>query len=229
MYRRSARFYDLVHRDVPYGAQADALLQLIEAPLPHARTLLDVGCGTGRHLELLRERYRVQGLDASAELLAIARERLPDVQLHRGDIRTFELGRRFDVVTCLFAAIGYARTKAGLRAALTHLASHVAVTGLVMVEPWLAPPAPWHFAEAFADDPRRLLARIGRGWTEGGLWVSETDYLVVENGDAEHFRERHELGLFDETDYDGAFRAAGLAVDRTDAYGASGLFLGTPS
>jgi hypothetical protein len=138
----------------------------------------------------------------------------PTLPFHLGDIRTFELGHQFDVVTCLFATIGYARTTAGLRVALTQLASHVADAGLLLVEPWLAPTVPWHFAEAFAEDPHRLVARVGRGWTEGGLSVSDTDYLVVEDGAAEHFRERHELGLFDEADYDAAFRAAGLAVER---------------
>jgi SAM-dependent methyltransferase len=173
----------------------DALSKLISARFPHAQTLLDVGCGTGRHLELFRRAYRVEGLDASPELLAAAHERLPDIPFHVGDIRTFELGHQFDVVTCLFATIGYARTTAGLRVALTQLASHVADAGLLLVEPWLAPTVPWHFAEAFAEDPRQLVARVGRGLTEGRLSVSETDYLVVEDDAAEHFRERHELGL----------------------------------
>ena len=40
------------------------------AQAPRASSLLDVGCGTGRHLELLRERYEVEGLDVSPAMLS---------------------------------------------------------------------------------------------------------------------------------------------------------------
>ena len=53
-------------------------------------------CGTGRHLEYLRDRYDVEGLDISLELLTIARQRLPGIRLHHGDMTAFDLGKTFD-------------------------------------------------------------------------------------------------------------------------------------
>jgi ubiquinone/menaquinone biosynthesis C-methylase UbiE len=47
-----------------------------------AGSLLDVACGTGKHLEQLMRWYQVEGLDLDDGLLAIARERLPGVPLH---------------------------------------------------------------------------------------------------------------------------------------------------
>ena len=48
--------------------------------LPRGARLLDLGCGTGRPVAefLLRQRYAVTGVDQAEDLLALARERLPE-------------------------------------------------------------------------------------------------------------------------------------------------------
>ena len=43
-----------------------------------------------------------------------------------GDMRTFNLGRQFDVVTCLFRSIGYMQTPIDLLHALVNMAGHLA-------------------------------------------------------------------------------------------------------
>jgi SAM-dependent methyltransferase len=61
--------------------------RLVEAGDVRGRRVLDLGCGTGRLAAALAERCdcTVTGVDASAEMLAVARERLPaDVTLVRG-------------------------------------------------------------------------------------------------------------------------------------------------
>lgn len=136
---------------------------MIRSRVRHARSLLDVGCGTGRHMEHLREHDEVEGLDISDALLALARRRLPGVPLHKRDLRSFDLGRRFDVVTCLFSAIGYAETRDGLRAATAALTAHIASKGLLLLEPWVPPADGMRFAEAVGPDPTLAVARAGAG------------------------------------------------------------------
>ena len=100
----------------------------ISSPAAHrsgAASLLDVACGTGKHLELFRSWYEVAGIDLNADLVAIARERLPDVRLEVADMTAFDLGRRFDVVTCLFSSIGYVGTVERLDQAIATMAAHL--------------------------------------------------------------------------------------------------------
>ncbi|MBA2569767.1 MAG: methyltransferase domain-containing protein, partial [Chloroflexi bacterium] len=88
MFRKTAELYDLFYDWKDYAAEVERLAVIVAERVPGARTLLDVACGTGRHLELLRGRFVVEGVDLDAGLLAVARERLgPDVPLHRGDMR----------------------------------------------------------------------------------------------------------------------------------------------
>src|SRR5690606_13837529 len=95
VFTRSARFYDLLYAQKDYRMAAAKLRDLIGREAPKAATLLDVGCGTGQHLAHLREHYSVEGLDLDSGLLAVARERLPGVPLHKADMAAFDLGRRF--------------------------------------------------------------------------------------------------------------------------------------
>jgi SAM-dependent methyltransferase len=62
---------------------------------------LDVGCGpTGRFLTVLEEAgFAVEGLDASAEMLALARTRNAGATFHHADICEWEFSRAYDIVT----------------------------------------------------------------------------------------------------------------------------------
>ena len=108
----TADLYDLFYDFKDYAAEADAIRNIVTLRHPGARTLLDVACGTGRHLEHLRESFTVEGVDIDDGLLRVAADRLPGVPLDHGDMRDLDLGERFDVVTCLFSSIGYMQTVA---------------------------------------------------------------------------------------------------------------------
>ena len=102
--------YDRVYGAKDYAAETEKLRGIVHGRCPGAKTVLDVACGTGQHLYHLRRHYDAEGLDLSEAQLQIARKRNPDCTLHLGDMLTFDLTRRFDVVTCLFSSVGYLRS-----------------------------------------------------------------------------------------------------------------------
>ena len=69
-------------------------------------SILDVGCGTGRHsIELAKRGYAVTGINLSSEMLARAASaaKTADVGVEwiRSDATKFSLPRKFDAVICL--------------------------------------------------------------------------------------------------------------------------------
>jgi SAM-dependent methyltransferase len=213
MFTRSAGWYDAIYAWKDYKREAERLHTLIQQLARHpAATLLDVACGTGQHLTHLQAHYTVEGLDLDEQMLALARERHPDVVFHRGDMVEFELGRRFDVVVSLFASIAYTTSIARLEQALKSMRRHARPGGLVIVEPFIRPERfePGHVAAIFVDRPGLKIARINVGTVEGGVAVLPFHYLVGTPQGVEYFTERHELGLFSHEEYLGAFRAVGL-------------------
>ena len=141
VFTKTARHYDAVYSDKDYEGESEQLASLIRKWVPEAKTLLDVACGTGRHLEHLAQSsgFDCTGVDLDHEMLAIARERVPAAIFHAGDMCDFALDIEYDVVTCLFSSIGYARTVERMNRAVANMASHVLSGGILVVEPWITP------------------------------------------------------------------------------------------
>jgi SAM-dependent methyltransferase len=216
VFTRSARLYDAVYASIrDYPREAAELDELIQTRRSGARTLLDVACGTGAHLEHLTKRYEVEGLDADPKMLAVARERLPDVPFHEADMADFNLGKRFDAVVCMFSSIGYVKSEERLRAAIAAMARHLEPGGVLLVEPWLEPHV-WqerHVGATFVDEPELKIARMNIAASRDGVSIVDFHYLVGTPDGVEHFTELHELGLFTVEQHTEAFRAAGVEVE----------------
>jgi SAM-dependent methyltransferase len=104
----SAFLYD----SLATGVEGDVAFYVEEARAAGS-PVLELGCGTGRILIPMAEAgLEVVGVDASADMLAVAREKLqrcgPDVQrrvqLVPGDMRNFALDRSFSLVTIPYRA-----------------------------------------------------------------------------------------------------------------------------
>ena len=70
-FARYALCYDLLYRDKDYAAEAGYVGRLIRSATPAARSVLEFGCGTGRHARLLCTMgFDVHGVDRSPEMVA---------------------------------------------------------------------------------------------------------------------------------------------------------------
>lgn len=74
---------------------------LSAVPLEAAREVIDLGCGPGNSTEVLARRFpsaKVAGLDSSADMIAAARKRMPDVEFEVADIHTWQTSTAYDVI-----------------------------------------------------------------------------------------------------------------------------------
>ena len=155
-YSMAARYYDKLYAGKDYQGEVQRLVALLGVDANQkSLTLLDVACGTGRHLEYLSDFFQGEGLDSCPELLEAAKKRNPGVSFHLGDMTGFDLGTHFDVVTCLFGSIGYVKTPEKLRSAMRCMAAHLQPGGVLAIEPWFTPEKgrPNAVHAVFVDEP----------------------------------------------------------------------------
>lgn len=135
-----AAYYDLLYRDKDYAAEAAFVAGRLRARRPGARSLLELGCGTGRHAARFAEMgFAVTGVDRSEGMLEQARAHAPGCSFLAGDIRELSLSRRFDAVVSLFHVMSYQTTDADLGAALACAGAHLVPGGLLLFDFWHGP------------------------------------------------------------------------------------------
>ena len=230
----SAELYDAIYHFKDYARECERIAELIGEAVPNAHTILDVACGTGNHARFLKERYAIDGVDINPDYLRAARVKNPSGNYTYGDMTDFDLGRTYDVVTCLFSAIGNVKTAARLDRAIACMARHTRPGGVLIVEPWFTPDR-WNPPAQFihtGEIPRGVgadkVCRMSLSSREGDRSVLLFHYLRCTPGGIEHYSERMEFGLFTRDEMTRAFESAGMSV-RYDPEGlmGRGLYLGT--
>ena len=201
LYKNSAKYYDLIYSFKDYREEALKVKKLIGRFKKSSRNeLLEVACGTGKHLEHLKKEFKCVGVDINDGMLKMARQRLKNIDFRQADMINMELGKQFDIITCLFSSIGYVKTYENLQRTLKNFARHLRRGGVVIIEPWFTKKTYKVGAPHMTtyDAPDIKIARLNVSSADGNLSVMDMHYLVAEKDKGViHFSDRHELGMFE--------------------------------
>lgn len=130
--------YDAVYGSKKYDDEAAELETIIAAnSVSRGNMLLDVACGTGKHLQYLAEKFSVTGFDIENSQIERARERVPTGLFFQDDMRTFQSDKKYDAILCMFSSIAYMHDKNDFEMALVNFINHLKPGGCLIVEPWV--------------------------------------------------------------------------------------------
>ncbi|MBU6154228.1 MAG: class I SAM-dependent methyltransferase [Bdellovibrionales bacterium] len=137
-----SKYYDLIYQDKAYQIEAEFILRLIRKHHPAAKTLLNIGCGTGKHDRFFAEAgFQVTGIDLSSEMLEIARasNKGDSFQYLASDARDFRANEPFDAVVSLFHVFSYQNSNDDALRFLTTLRSALKTDGVGIFDYWYGP------------------------------------------------------------------------------------------
>jgi SAM-dependent methyltransferase len=146
LYDSFAQHYDSVVG--PRGDVARYLHRLIKRYHPKAKSVLELGCGSGSMLSLLAKHYRAVGIDSSKGMLQLAKQKAPQAKLIHGDITNFNLNQRFDVVLCPFDTINHVTSFNAWKRVFSLTHKHLAPGGVFVFDVNTE-----HKMEGYRNDP----------------------------------------------------------------------------
>jgi 2-polyprenyl-3-methyl-5-hydroxy-6-metoxy-1,4-benzoquinol methylase len=233
-----AAFYDVVFRSrgKNFEAEAEAVTRLIRSKLPTAKSLLDVACGTGAHLETFARLFEhTEGLELAPAMREIAEQKLPRLTVHQGDMRDFNLGRTFDAVTCMGNAVACVSSPDELDTAIGCMAEHLVPGGVLVAEPWWFPEnfIDGHVGGHLVNEDGRVISRTTHSTRQGRKTRMEIKFVVADSSGIKEFTDVLVVSLFTRDEYLAAFERAGCTVEFVEGLrleggrpNAPGLFVG---
>jgi len=216
-----AQFYDLYYANKDYSGEVDFVLYLASKFGLYPETVLDMGCGTGKHLiEMARRGLTGLGFDQSPEMLKAARNNLGSrgMEIALGDLRHFRTNKQYDLVVAMFAVMGYLTSNEDLLSGLLTARDHLTPNGLFIFDGWFGP-------AVLAQRPEERIYE----YTSGTQWVQRkvtpflntveqvvsVHYEIISrdaNGPEKRVTEDHKLRYMFVQEMKLAMQASGLAL-----------------
>ena len=163
-------------------------------------------------------------------MLKVARKNIRGMGFLKGDMMDFNINKEFDVITCLFSTIAYAKNYRNLKKVLKNFSSHMKKGGVLIIEPWFDKS---NFVEGHAhmttyDGDGIKIARVGFSKIRGDTSIIYNEYLIVEeNKGIKHLKDNYEEPLFERKKFLELMRESGLKpVFRRKGLSERGLYIG---
>lgn len=133
-YKNLATYYDLFFQQKDYQIEVDFILEAINKYSINSESILDIGCGTGSHLNLIKDKFTtIFGIDLNDEILNIAKKKVPEGCFVNSGMIDFSIQSKFDVITCLYAVFNYNKNiKSGIET-LKNIHTHLNTNGICLI------------------------------------------------------------------------------------------------
>lgn len=233
-----AAYYDLLYRDKDYEGEARYVRGLLAREGVTRGTLLELGCGTGRHASCLAVAgFAVHGIDRSPAMVETARRRAAGsgapLVFAADDVRSVRLDARFDGVISLFHVASYQTTNEDLEAMFRTAEAHLRPGGAFVFDFWYGPGV---LADRPAvrvkelEDERVKVTRIARPLLDANENVVDVRYTVLvrdKRGGLTELHEDHRMRYLFLPELRLLLGRAGLEIAHAEAWMTGELGLGS--
>ena len=213
LYHELAEWYPLLTLLDDYKEEAEYFHDiLVKNSSKQHVAMLELGSGAGYNAYFLKQWYEVTLTDLSEKMLDLSRKINPKCGHFLGDMKELRLDRTFDIVF-IHDAIGYMKYEEDLRKAIATASVHCKPGGVVLITPdyvkEIFKPHTDHGGEDGDDRSLRYLEWV-TGINANGTYTVDFILALRENDSVKTFHDRHEEGLFSESQWLNFLTDAGL-------------------
>lgn len=166
--QKYSQIYDSLYQDKDYGSECDFLERIFEKYNVKINTILDLGCGTANHAAILVKRgYKVTGVDRSAEMIRLAKEKINDLGINmkfiNADITSLPISRKYDAIISMFSVINYLTEDKLILKTFKSVIKNLKINGIFIFDSW-------HGPGVISEKPVKKVKEIN---TENGMIIRE--------------------------------------------------------
>ena len=133
------KYYDLLYQNKDYESEAEYLDLLLKRFSNQTQSILELGCGTGKHAKyLFKKGYKIHGIDRSKSMIEIASKNKRGIY-EQGDILKINLEKEFDVIISLFHVFSYQTSNSSVLKLLSNAYKHLKKGGIFIFDIWYSP------------------------------------------------------------------------------------------
>ncbi|UMT74740.1 class I SAM-dependent methyltransferase [Staphylococcus roterodami] len=129
-YAEMSLVYDQLTQDQPY----EKWYELVANYCENGSNILDVGCGTGSLTVQLVDLGQVTGMDLSIDMLTVASQKSTSVNWIEGDMTSFDLQQKFDVITIFCDSLNYLQDENTVIETFKNVYNHLNDSGVFMFD-----------------------------------------------------------------------------------------------
>lgn len=137
------QIYDILYSEKDYKQECDLIEKIIREYKPGAKNILDYGCGTGNHTEILSLRgYKISCIDKDENMLKIAKQKLSghkNIQFYNTEERDKIKPNSIDICITLFDVISFMHSNEEINDFLSYSKKILKKEGLFIFDFWYGP------------------------------------------------------------------------------------------
>jgi len=132
LYKSLAWCYEFITPGEGHKKEADFVKNIVKKyKKSRSNQLLNVACGHGWHDKFLKKNFKIAGIDLNREILKLAKRKNPKITYKQGNMRNFNLNRKFDVVMS-FDSMMHNLNYRDLKATIKCLSKHLTEGGVLI-------------------------------------------------------------------------------------------------
>jgi SAM-dependent methyltransferase len=210
VFKKYAKYYDLIYNDKNYKAESDYISSLINKYKPEAKKILEFGSGSGIHGRMLSKLgYQLFGIERSQEMIDLGHQNHPPQKkdencfFFQGDCTETFIANDFDAVISLFHVFSYQTSEELAINMLKNAKRQLKEGGIFIFDYWFAP-AVWKYRPTLrvktVENANLKITRIAEPTCFEDKNIVDIDYLTfveeLPSGKISKIQETHELKAF---------------------------------
>lgn len=182
-----AYFYNMFYKDKDYKSEAEIVDKLLRKYGNEVESIINFGCGTGRHdMELSELGYQCKGIDLSPLMIDIAKRNSANenykIDFEVADVKHYNPEKQYNAVISLFHVMSYQNSNQDILDAFRSARKSLTEGGVFIFDTWYGPGVlsdkPSVRVKEVEDEENKLI-RIARPVMHDKTCIVDVNYEII--------------------------------------------------